>query len=394
MITQAAVTVTAQTDTKIYDGTTSSSAAPLVTGIIAPDVVDAAPTQLYDNNSTGTGHIMTASGLTIKDGSNADVTANYDITYVTNTTGVITQAAVTVTAQTDTKVYDGTTSSSAAPLVTGIIAPDVVDAAPTQLYDNNSTGTGHIMTASGLTIKDGSNADVTANYDITYVTSTTGVITQAAVTVTAQTDTKVYDGTTSSSAAPLVTGIIAPDVVDAAPTQLYDNNSTGTGHIMTASGLTIKDGSNADVTANYDITYVTSTTGVITQAAVTVTAQTDTKVYDGTTSSSAAPLVTGIIAPDVVDAAPTQLYDNNSTGTGHTMTASGLTIKDGSNADVTANYDITYVTSTTGVITQAAVTVTAQTDTKVYDGTTSSSAAPLVTGIIAPDVVDAANTGI
>ena len=44
--------------------------------------------------------------------------ANYTITFVNDTTGVITARAITVTATTDTKGYDATTASAAIPTIT------------------------------------------------------------------------------------------------------------------------------------------------------------------------------------------------------------------------------------------------------------------------------------
>ena len=44
--------------------------------------------------------------------------------------------------------------------------------------------------------------------------------------------------------------------------------------------------------ANYAVTFVSVDTGVITGRAITVTAATDTKVYDATTSSAAIPTIT------------------------------------------------------------------------------------------------------
>ena len=149
---------------------------------------------------------MTASGLVISDGNGG---LNYTINYVTNTTGVITIATATVTAQTDTKLYDGSNSSSVVPVVTGLISPDAIGTAPIQTYDNRNVGTGKTMTASGLVISDGNGG---LNYTINYVTNTTGVITIATATVTAQTDTKLYDGSNSSSVVPVVTGLISPEM--------------------------------------------------------------------------------------------------------------------------------------------------------------------------------------
>ena len=161
---------------------------------------------------------MTASGLVISDGNGG---LNYTINYVTNTTGVITIATATVTAQTDTKLYDGSNSSSVVP-VDGLISPDAIGTAPIQTYDNRNVGTGKTMTASGLVISDGNGG---LNYTINYVTNTTGVITIATATVTAQTDTKLYDGSNSSSVVPVVTGLISPDAIGTAPDRLM---TTGT----------------------------------------------------------------------------------------------------------------------------------------------------------------------
>ncbi len=396
-ITNKPVTVTAVTDTKIYDGGISSSAVPMVGPLASGDVVNAVPTQTYDNKTVGTGHVMTAVGLTIKDALSADVTSNYTITYDKDYTGVINLKAVSVTAVTDTKTYDGGVTSSASPIVGTLATGDAVLAAPTQVYDDKNIGTTHVLSASGLTIKDAGNVDVTANYTITYVPSAaTGVINLKAVSVTAVTDTKTYDGGVTSSALPIVGTLAAGDAVLAAPTQVYDNKNIGTMHVLTASGLTIKDAGNVDVTANYTITYVPSpATGVINLKAVSVTAVTDTKTYDGGVTSSASPIVGTLATGDAVLAAPTQVYDNKNIGTMHVLTASGLTIKDAGNVDVTANYTITYVPSpATGVINLKAVSVTAVTDTKTYDGGVTSSASPIVGTLATGDAVLAAPTQV
>ena len=108
-----AITVTAQANTKSYDGGTSSATAPTYTGTLATgDTIT--PTETYDSKNVGTGKTLTPRA-TIMDSGNNDVTANYAITYVTNTTGVINQTNLTVTAAANTKLYDGTTSAAATP---------------------------------------------------------------------------------------------------------------------------------------------------------------------------------------------------------------------------------------------------------------------------------------
>ncbi len=259
-ITAAPLTVTAQADSRVYDGTTGSAVAPVLSGTLY-DAVGTAATQSYDNRNAGAGKTLSANGLSVADGNGGN---NYAVTYVANNTGVITAAPLTVTAQVDNRVYDGTTGSAATPVLTGTLY-DAVGTAATQSYDNRNAGTGKTLSASGLIVADGNGGN---NYAINYVTNTTGVITAAPLTVTAQADNRVYDGTTASVVAPVVGGTLY-DAVGTAATQSYDNRNAGTGKTLTASGLIVADGNGGN---NYAISYVANTTGVITAASLTVTA--------------------------------------------------------------------------------------------------------------------------
>ena len=62
-----------------------------------------------------------------------------------------------------------------------------------------------------------------------------------------------------------------------------------------------------------------------------------------------------------------ETYSTPNVGTGLTLTPSG-TVSDGNDGD---NYTYTFVPVSTGVITAEALTITAVTNTKVYDATTS-----------------------
>jgi hypothetical protein len=259
--------VTAQADSRVYNGTTNSSVAPVVSGTLY-DPIGTAAIQTYDNKNVGSGKTLTAGGLVMNDGNGG---ANYSVSYVTNTAGVITAAPLTVTAQTDSRVYNGTTSSSVAPVVSGTLY-DPIGTAATQTYDNRNAGTGKTLTAGGLVMNDGNSG---ANYSVSYVTNTSGVITPAPVTVTAQADSRVYDGTTNSGVAPVVSGTLY-DPIGTASTQAYDDKNVGTGKTLTPSGLVMNDGNGG---ANYSATYVDNTSGVITPAALTITADNKTRQY-------------------------------------------------------------------------------------------------------------------
>ena len=118
----------------------------------------------------------------------------------------------------------------------------------------------------------------------------------------------------------------------------YDIKNVGTGKTLTVAG-TVND---ANGGKDYAVTFVADTTGAVTARAITVTAATNTKVFDGTTSAAAIPIITGGLAGSGDKAHFTETYDTAAVGTGKTLTASG-TIDDG---DGGKDYVITFATST------------------------------------------------
>jgi autotransporter-associated beta strand protein len=96
-------------------------------------------------------------------------------------------------------------------------------------------------------------------------------------------------------------------------------------------------------------TLIPSGTVTVAPTNLTVTATTNTKSYDGTTSAAAHPTITtGSIQPG--DTAPvwTETYANQNAATGKTLTPAALTVADGNGG---ANYSYTYAQNYTGVIT-------------------------------------------
>jgi hypothetical protein len=361
-----AVTVTAVADTKTYDGDTSSSGVPaVVPPVIAGDT--GSFSQVFADHNAGTGKTLTPSG-TITDGNGGN---NYSITFTAVQTGEITALPVTVTAVADAKTYDGDSSSSGTPAVDPPLTGTDTGSF-TQVFDNRNAGTGKTLTPSG-TITDGNNGN---NYSITFTPVNTGVINALAISVTAAASTKTYDATTSSSGVPtIVPALIGPDT--AAFVQTFDTRHAGTGKVLTPSGAAL-DGNSGD---NYSVTFNTVATGVINALPVTVTAAADSKTYDGTTASSGVPTVMpALLGTD--SGSFVQTFDTRHAGTGKVLTPSG-TITDGNNGN---NYSITFTPVNTGVINALAISVTAVTDTKTYDGSTSSAAMPTVApALILPD---------
>src|SRR5439155_1227956 len=120
----------------------------------------------------------------------------------------------------------------------------------------------------------------------------------------------------------------------------YGTKAQGKGGTRKPAG-TVKDAGSGDGAADYLITFGPITTGVINKRAITVTALTNTKDYDGTTSAAAVPTITaGTLATGDVGTF-TETYDTKTQGTGKTLTPAG-TVKDAGSVDVTADYLITF----------------------------------------------------
>ena len=384
MIEKLPITLTASANTKVYDGTISATATPTLTlGSLASGDVGTY-SETYDTKNQGTNKTLTPSG-TIVDASNTSMTGNYSITYASVNTGVIEKLPITLTANTNTKVYDGTISATATPTLTlGSLASGDVGTY-SETYDTKNQGTNKTLTPSG-TIVDASNTSMTGNYSITYASVNTGVIEKLPITLTANTNTKVYDGTLSSTTTPTLTGTLASGDVGVY-SQSYDTKSQGTNKVLTPTA-TILDASNALMTGNYSITYATNTNGVITAKQLTILDPmiTKNKEYDKTvTANTTEGTLSGVITvgsvADAVTSSAVGTYSTSTVGTNKTITV--VYTLDGADKD---NYikpvDKVY---TDGVINAKQLTISDPTITKnkEYDKTlTASITAGTLSGVI------------
>ena len=395
-INPAPLTVTATQVNKQYDGTLSASGAGTVGMLVSGDLVNATGSQAFlDKNVGNANKAVRASGVTIKDGANADMTANYAITYVDNTTSTITAAPLAVTATQVSKQYDGTLSANGIGTVgvlAGAAAGDAVNATGSQAYlDKNVGASNKAVRASGVTIKDGANADMTANYAITYVDNTSSTITTAPLTVTATQVTKQYDGTLTASGTGVIgvlAGAAAGDSINTTGSQAYlDKNAGNANKAVRASGVTIKDGANVDMTANYAISYVDNTASTITAAnlqIVGVAAQ--NKIYDA--SSSATLIGSAKVTPIGTDQVTVTgvgvgVFDNKNVGANKNVTVSGLAL---SGIDA-VNYRVIQPAGVSANITPAAMLISATADSRTYNATSTSSQIPVVHGLQGTDSV-------
>jgi large repetitive protein len=305
--------------------------------------------------NTGAGSITGSSGTCSVTATKAADT-NYNVATSAAATTTATTRAITVTAAADSKTYDGTTSSSATPTVTSgsLASGDTGNFSET--YDTKHVGTTKTLTPSG-TVTAGA-TDKTANYQITFTPVSTGVISARAITVTAATDSKTYDGATSSAGVPTITlGSLASGDT-ATWTQTFDTKNVGTGKTLTPAG-SVSDGNSGN---DYAVTLAGNTTGAITARSLQVTATTETKPYDGTTSSSKAPTLTSGTVASGDTANFTQAFDNANAGARNLVPSGSVT--DGNSGN---NYSYTFV-NTAGSIDKVNANVSVTAYDVTYDG--------------------------
>src|SRR5207253_4248637 len=77
--------------------------------------------ETYDTANVGSNKTLAVSAYTVNDGNSGN---NYTVTTVDNLTGAISAKALTITAQTNSKTYDSTTSAAAVPVVVGLVGAD------------------------------------------------------------------------------------------------------------------------------------------------------------------------------------------------------------------------------------------------------------------------------
>jgi autotransporter-associated beta strand protein len=356
MVGRAALTAQANGVSKVYDGTTAITGLAVgLQGKLTGDTVTVSADGAFNTTHAGNNLGYTVNNIALggADAGNYYLSSNS----LAGSDGTITPKAVTVTASTDTKVYDGTTTSSAGVTnITGLLSGDNL----TGLFQSyNSThvlgtdGSLLVVNSSGVGVS-GNHSSLLGDYAISYV-NTAGTITPAALTVTSNTGTKVYDGSVASNVTATVTGLRGSDSLNGTVTEVYNSS-----HALGTDGSTLSAATtltNASITgggyiSDYTVSYVNAA-GTITPAHVMVTASTDTKMYDGTTTSNAAVTnITGLVGNDTLTNL-LQAYNNS-----QVLGANGsLLVVDGNDVGLNSSmgsrlgdYAITYV-STAGTIT-------------------------------------------
>nr|WP_249139283.1 MBG domain-containing protein [Bradyrhizobium japonicum] len=325
---------------KTYDGSTVATldASNLgLSGVQAGDVgsvIVTAASASYDNASAGINKTVTAVGLTLS----GSAASNYLLTSTTvqANIGTIGQRAITVTANAQSKTYGNVDPTLTYGVTSGnLVGGDSLSGVLTRASGENVGSYG--ITQGSLSAG--------SNYALTYAGANLG-ITPRAITVMANAQSKIY-----GDADPTLTyGVTSGNLVsgDSLSGVLSRASGENVGSYGIAQG-TLTAGS------NYALTYAGANLG-ITQRAITVTANAQSKIYGDADPTLTYGITTGnLVGSDSLSGALTRTAGENVGSYGiiqGTLTAGG-------------NYALTYAGANLG-ITQRAITVTANAQNKIY----------------------------
>ena len=354
-ITQNAdkITVTAGSDTKVYDGTPLTENTYSITGL--PEGFTAVVYVSGTVTDAGSAENKVTS-VSIRKG-NEDVTSQFSEIETVSGTLTVTKRTVTLKSESESKAFDGTPLTK--PDVTvggdGFVDGEVSDLKAT----GSITKAGSVVNTIEYTENSGFKAD---NYTITKDEGTLTITkNDDEIIVNARNASKMYDGMPLTEAGADVTGL--PEGYTAEVTVSGTITNAGTAHNVVES-VVIKDASGNDVTDQFKTITKNNGTLTVTRRSVTLTSETVTREYNGTALTAPNVTVTGdgFVSGEVTDLKATGTI----TKVGSTANPIAYTEGTSFKAD---NYEITRTEGTLTITrNDAAIKVSAGSDSKMYDG--------------------------
>ena len=368
-INKRTVTLTSETASKEYDGTPLTK--PDVTvggdGFVAGEVTDVKATGsvTFVHEGEVTNAITYTEGANYKE-SNYTITKDVGKLSITKREGE--GKTITVTANSDEKVYDGEPLTNnghthAGALVEGDVLTAVVEGSQTDV------GVGDNVVTSYKVMR--GETDVTTSYTFTDSVKGALTVTARAVTFTGESKSLPYTGGMQSIIGITQSGLVEGHRYEGL-TYKAEGQNVGSYDGAFSGDVVIKDAQGNDVTKNYNVTKTPGTL-TITNASFTVTftGESAEKVYNGKEQSITGITVAGLKTGHRYEGLT---YEAKGTDKGEYVGAFTGTVKilDENNVDVTQNYAITQTPgklTITAVETEVVVTITGHKVTTKYDGT-------------------------
>jgi filamentous hemagglutinin family protein len=358
IVNKAMLTVTANNQSRVY-GDANPTFTQTISGFVNGQTLATSGVTGTAYGTTGATSSSAVNSYTINASATGLTSNNYQFTTV-NGTLTVTPRPITVTADAQTKVYGSANPST----LTYTVAADGVGTSR-GLYGSD-TLSGALSVNAGTTTPVGNvailqNTLSNTNYAITYVSDNLS-ITPATLTVTGY---KTYDGSIVIQGSDLtVAGVNGERFTAGGNANLNSKNVQVNQNLADVNGITLTPLGGALV-SNYLPLNVVNTQFTVYQKAVTLSAPSITKTYDGgyaytMTLTDLATMSSQLVGGDMVSSA-TVVYANKDAGTNKRVDLNSVTISDGNGG---ANYSVTMAASNAGVITKAPLVIKAADDAK------------------------------
>ena len=355
-VTAKALTVSGITaSNKTYDGNTTATlntGGVTYTGLIGGDVFNGTYTGAFSDKNVGTGKTVTITPSY----TGADV-GNYSVTDHATITANITAKPLTVSGITALdKGYDGNaTATLNTSLINygGLVSGDNLTGSYSGVFANANVANGKTVTITS--VYGGTDLN---NYSITDQASTTADITKRALVLsTFSASDKIYDGNNTATTSSSISGYVGSETINHSLTATFDNKNVGSSKAVTVNSITLTDGTNGGLAANYSLSTGQTTTANITPKTLTASASASNKTYDGTTAATSTLTFSGLIGSETLGQTVGSTFSDKNVGTGKTVTVNSIALADGTNGGLALNYSISSGQTTTANITTKALTV-------------------------------------
>ncbi len=376
-----ALTVSSLGIDKVYDGNTSASAALSSDKFVADDVTPTYTTANFSDKNVGY-KTINISGIAIA-GNDAVNYSLVNTNIVNNTSANITPKALTLAGITaSNKVYDGNATATVStagvtPAVLqagGMVAGDSITVTSTGTFRNagNTADDKNVGTAKTVALTNTLGGTDLGNYTVTDQLTTNADITPKALSAAVVAANKVYNGNvTASPTLTLTSGLVGSETLGVTGTASFADKNVGTAKTVTVDTVTLSDGTNGGLAANYSLVTGQTTSADITPKALTATVTATNKVYDG--NLAAAPTFTissGLVGSETLGLTGTASFADKNVGTAKPVTVNTVTLADGNNGGLATNYSLVAGQTTSANITPKALTLAGITaSNKVYDAT-------------------------
>jgi len=343
-VSQAVLTVTGNTATMTYGGTVPAISA-TIAGFVNSETSSVVSGSASVTTTAGSSSAVGSYPVTVALGTLS--ATNYSFVFVP---GAITvnQAPLTVTVANASKTYGATLpvfTATASGLANG-------DTLGTTLVPSYTTAATAGSAAGSYAVNATVTGTASANYKITVVPGSLAV-TQAALTLTVATATKVY-GAALPTFSSTATGLVNGDAIGATLTPSYATTATAASAVGSYSVTATLSGSSA---ANYTVTLVPAMLA-ITQVPLTVTIANATKLY-GAALPSFTSTTTGQVNGDTLGTTLAVSYSTTATAASTVGsypvngTLSGSAAGDYATTVVPGTLTVTKAASTTGLMASA-----------------------------------------